>query len=261
MPYDVIELLNHQHGMCYTCGESILSDSEEGLLENSMNIEDCIYDNWNIGSDYRLCCSKCSGIGGFESDQDQESHREKMSRYQYYIQDVFPNLELQMIAIPTMLVKKSLQKVLSSKYWDAIRDKTLEEYGNKCAICGCTEGKLHCHEVWKYDNENLIQKLERCIMLCNICHIVTHPRMASFETKKGNIDIEKVKEHFTKINGCDEDIYNAYRDYTLNLELWRTCQEQDWKIDYGEYNNIIKESDTRKTCREPGQTNIIDVWK
>ncbi|WP_198085365.1 hypothetical protein [Variovorax sp. E3] len=68
----------------------------------------------------------------------------------------------------------------SYKTWQAIRNKCENDAGGVCEICGDTSQKYgvkhstECHEVWSYDEEIQIQKLEYLIALCVRCHKIVH---------------------------------------------------------------------------------------
>lgn len=78
--------------------------------------------------------------------------------------------------IPESLSNKGLSKVLPKSRWNKIRIPIYFEHDHKCAICKNEPelGKLHCHEVWSYDIESRIQKLDGFIALCRPCHDVKH---------------------------------------------------------------------------------------
>ena len=73
----------------------------------------------------------------------------------------------------------------------------------RCSICGKKTDKLDAHEVWSYDIDKGIQKLENVISVCKDCHSVIHIERTEL---KG--DIERAEKHYMKINGCN---YSEYR--------------------------------------------------
>ncbi len=77
---------------------------------------------------------------------------------------------------PKSLSNQGLSKVLPKSRWDKIRIPIYFDYDHKCAICEGEPilGKLHCHEVWSYDERTRTQKLDEFIALCDLCHRVKH---------------------------------------------------------------------------------------
>ena len=57
----------------------------------------------------------------------------------------------------------NLRTILSKKQWDFLKAYAKEQSGGKCAICGKKTDRLDAHEVWSYDRENAVQKLEDII--------------------------------------------------------------------------------------------------
>ena len=126
---------------------------------------------------------------------------------------------------------------LPKKEWDKIRKATYAKYGNKCGICGA-EGRLNCHEIWEYDDEKHIQKLEGLIALCNKCHFVKHLDFGRLYFSK---DFEKdqleIMEHFMEINDCNWEIFDRY--YSAVSSQCEKRSEYEWQVDFGEYKKYI----------------------
>ncbi len=177
----------------------------------------------------------------------------------------FGKFKLKMIAIPSWIANYNLARILPKKDWDNIRYSVHEKYKNKCAICE-TEGRLDCHEIWRHDDDNLIQYLQECIVLCRLCHYSVHPTMTLFTYNEGKIDIKNVIEHFTKINECDNATYEEYKKYIFDLETYRSfvCTDHKtkaWKIDYGEYNDLVTRrcGDVNDKIRKKTVFNINNI--
>ena len=53
----------------------------------------------------------------------------------------------------------NLRSALPKEVWDKLRRAAYARAGGRCMICGAG-GRLEAHEVWSYDDEKHIQKLE-----------------------------------------------------------------------------------------------------
>ena len=85
-------------------------------------------------------------------------------------------LKLPLELIPDPQAHKSLHHHLSPDGWDKIRFRVYRRRRNNCEICGGRGGRhpVECHEIWSYDINTLVQKLEGCQPLCPKCHRVKH---------------------------------------------------------------------------------------
>jgi len=81
-----------------------------------------------------------------------------------------PKLEIELV--PKTCWWSSVRSTLTQKEWDKLRFQSYEKAKNVCEICGKTgleqgfKHKLECHEIWKYDDKTLTQKLLGLISLC-----------------------------------------------------------------------------------------------
>jgi len=160
-------------------------------------------------------------------------------------------MKLEIELVPSTSWYNSLRKHIKQKDWNIIRKQTNEKYGFKCGICG-SEGRLNCHEIWKYDDKNNIQKLSGFISLCNMCHFVKHIGFANVLSCQGKLDIKKIVEHFTKINKCTVSEFEKYQEKCF--EIWKQRSKYEWTIDFGIYKDVIK------TKRFDDKQNTFDKW-
>lgn len=137
-------------------------------------------------------------------------------------------LKLTIELVPETSWYNNLRSMMNQQQWDVLRRKVYKDYGNKCGICK-SSGKLSCHEIWDYDDENHIQKLTGLIALCELCHRVKHIGLAQLEGHRGNLEFEKVIEHFMKVNSCDRETFKKNCDEAFAL-FEKRCQHQ-WKVE------------------------------
>jgi len=107
--------------------------------------------------------------------------------------------KLEIELVPATTWYTNLRKVLPPDEWDKVRRKAYADHGYRCGICGA-QGRLSCHEMWKYDDEKHTQTLTGFIALCDMCHHVKHIGLAGILASEGKLDFSKVIEHFINVN-------------------------------------------------------------
>lgn len=110
--------------------------------------------------------------------------------------------------------------------WDDIRRYIYKRAGYKCEICGGV-GEAHtveCHEIWSYDIDTKIQKLEGLISLCPICHKTKH---YGFAVINGQEKI--VRNHIKKINKWKEEDVDKYIEEAFIIFEHRS--KFNWNLD------------------------------
>ena len=76
-------------------------------------------------------------------------------------------LKLAIELVPETCWEVSLSKLLPRKRWDTIRKSAYQKAGHRCEICG-SDGKLYCHEKWKYDDKKHIRELFGFVVVCSL---------------------------------------------------------------------------------------------
>jgi hypothetical protein len=150
-------------------------------------------------------------------------------------------LKLTIELVPQTSWYDNMRKVMPRTQWDKLRKRVYAEYGQRCGICGATEGRLNCHEIWEYDDTSYRQKLKGFIALCNFCHFVKHIGQAGILAQEGKLDFEKVVEHFMKVNGCDRRAFEEHRQKAF--EQWRERSKHSWNVDLGEYQSLVEKKE------------------
>ncbi len=83
---------------------------------------------------------------------------------------------------------------------------------------------VECHEVWHYDDDRKIQRLERLAALCPDCHEVKHAGLAS---KRGGLSA--VIAHLAEANGWSPEDAKLYLEAVF--ETWAARSRQQWTLD------------------------------
>lgn len=125
---------------------------------------------------------------------------------------------------------KSLANLLPKEVWDKLRREVYEAYDYKCCICGERGKKLHCHEVWTYNDKKKVQKLVNLECICGTCHALKHwGRTKAVTTDRK--ELQSLIDHFCKVNGCSEEVF-----YRHDKEISRLLGKRStfkYKVDFG----------------------------
>ena len=142
-------------------------------------------------------------------------------------------LKLTIELVPSTSWYKNLRKRMSRVEWDRLRKGVYAEYNHRCGICGIDNSTLHCHEIWEYDDHNHKQRLAGFIALCILCHHVKHIGRAGLLASRGELDFEKVVDHFMKVNGCDRKTFEKHKNQAS--AQFRERSRHEWQVDLGEH--------------------------
>ncbi len=129
--------------------------------------------------------------------------------------------------------------VMGQENWDIVRKQAYRDSGYACGIC-ITSGELEAHEVWEYDDINHIQKLVGIIALCPLCHMVKHFGLSEIRAEKGELDLQKVTQHFLRVNRCSATRM-FWHVWTVRETFFRRSKFKDWTVDWGLYQDLIPE--------------------
>ena len=120
----------------------------------------------------------------------------------------------------------NLRQVLSKKDWDILRKKTYQEAGYVCEVCSGVGPKwpVECHEVWHYDDQTKVQRLDGLVALCPPCHQVKHIGR-SFAVGRG----AEALHHLMEVNGWR---LNQAEKYIQSVfEIWKERSQHEWVLD------------------------------
>jgi hypothetical protein len=137
-------------------------------------------------------------------------------------------LRLTIELVPRTCWHNNLRQALSSAEWDRLRRHVYAQFGHRCAICGAG-GRLHCHEVWDYDDSAHVQALRGLLALCEDCHHVKHIGLAGVLASEGKLDYERIVAHFLRVNGCDRETFR--RHYEAAMAQWAERSRYEWLPD------------------------------
>lgn len=125
--------------------------------------------------------------------------------------------------LPVTTWEQNIRHLMGTEVWDRMRKHAYRAAGYRCEICG-ERGRLEAHEKWALVNETTVQKLERIMALCPLCHKAHHLGIARRLGMLGD-----VRRHLQRVNGwttvqLDAEIQEAY-------EVWEQRCEWPWEVD------------------------------
>ena len=132
--------------------------------------------------------------------------------------------------IPKSCFYSNVRTTLTKLEWDKIRFISYEKAGNKCEICkdsGKNQGYKHnveCHEIWEYDDENLVQRLIGLISLCPMCHQVKHIGRA-IAMGRANIAYQQL----AKVNKWSPQQIQEHVE--KSFEIYKERSKNEWSLD------------------------------
>lgn len=128
--------------------------------------------------------------------------------------------------VPSSSWANNVRTIVTKKQWDIIKAKVSSKAYSVCEICSGVGPKhpVECHEIWGYDDKNLIQKLDGMIALCPDCHMVKHFGLAQVMHRT-----DKAVAHLMKINNLDYFQASKYIDEAF--QAWAERSKKTWILD------------------------------
>jgi len=120
----------------------------------------------------------------------------------------------------------NLRSVLPKADWDRLRKAQYKKAGYVCEVCG-GKGPRHpveCHEIWYYDDETNIQRLDGLVALCPTCHAVKHLGR-TFAIGQGT----RALNHLMRVNEWNQTDAEYYVEAVF--EQWSQRSQHTWTLD------------------------------
>lgn len=160
-------------------------------------------------------------------------------------------MKLSIELVPSTCWFSNVRSELSSEQWDFLRKQIYAETKYVCEVCGGKGDKhpVECHEIWKYDDKKLIQKLVGMIALCPTCHMVKHIGLASINGRG-----EQAVKHFMKVNKKTKKQADQYIKKAFTT--WQKRSEHQWVLDISileDYGIDIESICQKRDTKNPNQ--------
>lgn len=128
-----------------------------------------------------------------------------------------------------------MRTLCSNETWDRLRKAAYAQAEYKCEVCG-GKGPGHpveCHEIWHYDDENLIQTLIGLQALCPSCHEVKHMGLAESRGRG-----ESAREHLARVNEWSSEDVGYYLEDAFEKHAARSTKTWTTKLTFLEANGV-----------------------
>jgi hypothetical protein len=135
-----------------------------------------------------------------------------------------PRLTVELV--PSTSWFTNVRSLLPEDEWDLVRRAVYRRARYRCEVCS-GRGDAHpveCHEVWAYDDEHHVQRLERLVALCPACHRVKHLGLASVHGR-----YDEALRHLADVNGWR--LEEAERHARSAFARWEERSRHEWTVD------------------------------
>jgi len=128
--------------------------------------------------------------------------------------------------VPATSFGQNLRALLCEADWDRLRRATYRAAGYRCEVCGGRgpDHPVECHELWVYDDQAHVQRLERLVALCPDCHAVAHIGHARVTGRD-----RAARNHMARVNGWTGSQVDGHlaKAYTV----WERRSRHPWSLD------------------------------
>lgn len=131
--------------------------------------------------------------------------------------------KLRIELVPKGAWGSNLRSALPRATWDSLRHAAYAKAKHRCQVCGQGNTRLHCHEVWHYDDSTHVQTLMELVALCPACHEVKHFGLAKVKARG-----QEALEHLAKVN--DITLEQAQVMVGRAFAQWRERSRHEWKL-------------------------------
>ena len=128
--------------------------------------------------------------------------------------------------VPRTAWFKNVRSHVPAGEWERLKRRTFARAGYACEVCGGRGPRwpVECHEVFSYDDERRVQKLERLLALCPSCHEVKHAGLAGVRGRR-----REAVAHLARVNGWSGADADAYLE--VCFEQWHRRSNHEWALD------------------------------
>lgn len=134
-------------------------------------------------------------------------------------------LPIQLIPQPTWGI--NVRSKLRPEDWKRLRREARESHPPTCGGCRkpLADSSWHAHEVWRFDDQKLTQRLIDIVPVCPQCHHAIHIGRAH-----ATGTFEQAVEHLRIVNFMNDSELETY--LTLHFALWqRRSSKGPWTVD------------------------------
>ena len=123
----------------------------------------------------------------------------------------------------------NVRSCISEQDWERLRRPVVRRAQHRCEACAAPEDRaagrwLDVHERWSYDEQAGVQHLRRLIVLCKLCHLVTH---FGYANVTGRTD--EALAHLKAVTGMSHG--QAIAQIRAAENLWIERSGRRWELD------------------------------
>lgn len=127
--------------------------------------------------------------------------------------------------IPAACWLRNVRTCVTAASWNRLRAQVYARCDYTCECCGARPDRgLEAHERWSFTEETGVQKLERLVGLCYMCHLATHMGRAE-AIGQG----DAAMAHLRRVRGWTEE--EAERHSSDAFRLWAQRNRRAWTLD------------------------------
>lgn len=153
-----------------------------------------------------------------------------------------PSPKLTIELVPQTAWYTNVRSNVSKSEWNRLRKKVYAQAGHRCEICSGKGDKwpVECHEIWEYDDDYHVQRLDRLIALCPACHKVKH--MGRTEVVCSSDEVKQIREHLANVNGWTYEEAMGYINKCFFI--WKLRSQYQWKLDIDALKQYDEDNET-----------------
>ena len=135
--------------------------------------------------------------------------------------------------VPRTAFFTNVRSAISPAFWDRVRKMVYRRAGYRCEMCGAVRDRdakqwLEAHERWRYlqhrESGRLVQRLERMLAACDLCHTATHWGHARVTGRE-----QEALDHLMHVNGLERPAAWAHVDEAMRRYERRS--QHVWELD------------------------------
>lgn len=143
---------------------------------------------------------------------------------------------LAMSFVPHSCRNINLHRKLAAAHWRRLSRDAYIRANGQCEICGEAYPRLDCHEAWGYDDFRHIQRLDRLMAICFLCHRAIHFNTSYLWTETAWCN---VVNHFKAVNQIDGATMSKHQEAAEWLYNMRGETGKIWTVDFGDWAKLV----------------------
>ena len=167
---------------------------------------------------------------------------------------------LQLTLIPASCWYRHVPYLVTDETWQRLQQWSWQQAGYRCEVCQQPlQAKVPCHELWKFDDRNLVQYLFGIQALCPDCYQVHQIAHLSIEQTQAAL------EHMAIVNQWSRT--KAYDHFRLSIMALEDRSRYRWTLDVSWLDKLASRPwfqyrDTAPCHRQqPRKKRGLAIWK